>query len=106
MTLWTVASGSSVHGVLQARTLERVAMPAPGMECASPTSPALAGRFFTTKAIWEAQKTSLVFLKCCMWYQNLRAFTVSKEYMNYVKAQISYFRTYFQFSTIPLGWKC
>ena len=61
--------GSSVHGILQARILEWVAMPyllqgifpvqgwdlpSPGMEPASLSSPALAGRFFTTNPTWEA----------------------------------------------------
>ena len=51
---------SSVHGILQARILEWVVMPPPGdlpnpgMEPESLTSPALAGRFFTTGATWEA----------------------------------------------------
>ena len=48
----------SVHGILQARILEWVAMPRdlldPGIERMSFTFPALAGRFFTTSAIWEA----------------------------------------------------
>ena len=50
-------SGSSVHGIPQARILEWVVIPSsrgsfqPGMEPASLTSPALAGRFFTTKII-------------------------------------------------------
>ena len=45
--------GSSVHGILQARILESVAMPSsrdlpnPGMEPVSLTSHALAGSFFT-----------------------------------------------------------
>ena len=47
--------GSSVHGILQARVLEWVAISfsrgSPGIE---PPSPALAGRFFTTSATWEA----------------------------------------------------
>ena len=52
--------GSSVHGILQARTLEWVAMPSsrgssdPEIEPESLTSPALAGRLFTTSATWEA----------------------------------------------------
>ena len=53
--------GSSVCGILQARILEWVAMPSsrgifpyPGIEPASLTSPALAGKFFTTRATWEA----------------------------------------------------
>ena len=46
--------GSSVHGILQARILEWVAMPPSGdlpnagIELASLISPALAGRFFTS----------------------------------------------------------
>ena len=52
--------GSSVHGILQARILEWVAMPPsrgfpdPGIEPASLISPALTGGFFTTGATWEA----------------------------------------------------
>ena len=44
--------GFSVHGILQARTLEWVAMPPPGGlpdPGIEPASPALAGRFFTTE---------------------------------------------------------
>jgi len=47
--------GSSVHGILQARILEWVAMPPPGdlpdpgSEPEFPLSPALTGGFFTTK---------------------------------------------------------
>ena len=52
--------GSSVHGILQARILEWVAMPSyrgsePGIVPAPLTSPALAGRFFTTSITWKAQ---------------------------------------------------
>ena len=56
--------GSSAHGILQARTLEWVAMPSadgllnPRMELASFMSPALAGGFFTTSASWEAPSLS------------------------------------------------
>ena len=52
--------GSSVHGILQARILERVAgpppgdLPDPGIEPASLTSLGLTGGFFTTSATWEA----------------------------------------------------
>ena len=52
--------GSSILGILQARKLEWVAMPSsrelpdPGIEPVSLASPALAGRFFTTSASWEA----------------------------------------------------
>ena len=48
---------SFVHGILQARTLECIAMPSsrgfPNPEI-KPTSPALAGGFLTTRATWEA----------------------------------------------------
>ena len=51
---------SSVHGILQARTLEWVSLfssrgsfPS-GMEPASLMSPALAGGFFSTSDAWEA----------------------------------------------------
>ena len=53
--------GSSVHGFLQARILEWVAisfpgdLPNPGIKVASP---ALAGRFFTTKPPEKPQKVS------------------------------------------------
>ena len=55
--------GSSVHGILQARTLEQVAMPTPpgdlpdlGIEPVSLTSPASADGLFTTSTTWEAQR--------------------------------------------------
>ena len=61
VTLWTCnLSGSSVHGIFQARELEWVAccppgdLPDSGMEPAFLMSPALASRFFTTSSIWEA----------------------------------------------------
>ena len=53
-------SASSVHAILQARTLEWVATPFsrdpphPEIEPASPTSPALTRGFFTTGTTWEA----------------------------------------------------
>ena len=52
--------GSSVHGTLQARTLDWVAISYskgssnPGIEPVSLMSPALAGEFFTTSTTWEA----------------------------------------------------
>ena len=52
--------GSSVHGMVQARILEWVVVPAsrgssrPGIEPVSFVSPALASEFFTTSATWEA----------------------------------------------------
>ena len=52
--------GFSVHGILQARVLEWVAMPSsrrssqPGDRTRITMSPALAGGFFSTGATWEA----------------------------------------------------
>ena len=55
--------GSSVHGILQARILEWVAMPSSrgsswprDQTGTSLMSPALAGRFFTTSTTWGALK--------------------------------------------------
>ena len=53
-------SGSSVHGILQASLLEWLPFPSPGdlpdpgIEPMSLSSPALAGRFLTRSATWEA----------------------------------------------------
>ena len=55
-----------MHGILQARILEWVAMlssrdlPDPGIEPRSLVSDALAGRFFTTSATWEDKKNKAV----------------------------------------------
>ena len=52
--------GSSVHGILQARILDWIAissfrdLPDPGIEHKSPVSPALAGRFFTSVSPGES----------------------------------------------------
>ena len=59
VTLWTVAK-TPLSMQEAARMLEQVAvessenLPNPGVQPASLMSPALAGRFFTTSAIWEA----------------------------------------------------
>ena len=60
VTPGTVARQAPLHGVLQARMLEWVAvpfyrdLPDPGIEPMSLQSHALVGRFFTTSATWEA----------------------------------------------------
>ena len=65
VTLWTV--DSSVHGILQARTLEWVAMPSsrgssgPRIEPESLTSLAFSGGFFTTSANWDAHSFIIQF---------------------------------------------
>ena len=59
---------SSVHGILQARTLELVAMyysrgpsrTAPRIKPMHPVSPALAGRFFTTAPPGKQLKTGYI----------------------------------------------
>ena len=61
--------GSSIYGILQARTLEWVAMPSsrgssqPRIEPTSLMSPALAGGFFSIGATWEAPVDSML-LSC------------------------------------------
>ena len=60
--------GSSVHGILQTRILEWVAMPSPrdlldpGIKPRSLMSPALTGRFFTTSATREVQGGNTMML--------------------------------------------
>ena len=68
--------GSSVHGILQARTPGWVAMRSPrgssrhGMEPTSLRSPALAGRFFTSSTPWEAPREYMVgLLRNLFWNQ-------------------------------------
>ena len=73
VTLWTIARpGSSVHGILQARILEWVAMPSsrgsswPRNEPASLMFLAIAGRFFTTSTTCKAlsfSKETLIHLE-------------------------------------------
>ena len=49
--------GSSVHGIIQARILEWIALPPPGDLSdpgIKPEYPSLAGGFFTTSTTWEA----------------------------------------------------
>ena len=59
--LWMVAPGSSVHGILQARIPEWVAIPSPGdlpdpgIEPTPLMPSALAGRFVTTSATWDVE---------------------------------------------------
>ena len=66
--------GSSVQGILQARTLERGAVPLPGdlpnpgTEPESLMPPALAGVFFISSATWEAPEMR----PCLVWYILIR----------------------------------
>ena len=62
-TPWTVGHQAPLSmEILQARTLEWVARPDPGIESTSLMSPALAGRFFTTRATWEALIDTTLYL--------------------------------------------
>ena len=63
--------GSSVHGILQAKILEWVAMPSsrgssdPRTESVSLMLPALAEGFFTTSITWETLNSTIInILKC------------------------------------------
>ena len=50
-----IPPGSSVHGILQVKMLEWVAVPSSGgsSQCRDLKSPELAGGFFTTNTTWE-----------------------------------------------------
>ena len=76
-------SGSSVHGILQARILELPCpppgdLPTPEIEPDSLMSPTLVGRIFTTSATWEASIGShfffpnIFFLSGLYWVTLLR----------------------------------
>ena len=75
--------GFSVHGILQARILEWVAMTSsrgssqPGTDPGSLPSSALAGGFFTTSITWEAQKRA-AWEKCKIW-----------EFLSFYQAQFT-----------------
>ena len=74
--------GSSVHGILQARILEWVAisfpgdLPDPGIE---PTSPALAGRFFTTEPAGRPHNDAYMSL----YKKSIKCTTQRNPYVNY-----------------------
>ena len=59
----------SIYGIFQARILGGLPfppsgdLPNPGIEPSSLTSPALAGRFFTTSATWEEKVWSIYKMK-------------------------------------------
>ena len=44
-------------------------LPDPGIEPATLRSPELAGRYFTTSATWEAQRTFILYSKCSLLHQ-------------------------------------
>ena len=65
-------SGSSIHGILQARILEWVAIPFSrgSSQPRDPTRvPFIAGRYFTVRDTWEAhEQNGVTYLKC--WEKN------------------------------------
>ena len=81
--------GYSVHGILQARSLEWVAMPSskdlpnPGIQPVSLISPVLEGRFFTTSTTWKdpfSQHTQIknvcIPFNCILFTLNRRSWVV------------------------------
>ena len=71
----TIIPQAPVHGILQARILEWVAisfsrdLPNPGIKPASPVSPALEGGFFIISATWEAllpSSLATTYLSSCL----------------------------------------
>ena len=77
-TDWSL-QGSSVQGILQARTLKWVAsssspdFPKPGIEPTSLVSPALAGKFFPTEPTGKPLKKARVYFS-----GSFNMFTISK----------------------------
>ena len=68
-TPWTVARQAPVRGISQARILEWVTITfsrgSRQIESVSLVSPALAGRFSTTSATWEAQNVESTLINDC-----------------------------------------
>ena len=90
LTLWEPMDwnlGSSVHGILQTRTLEWAAMPSSResswlrdrthVSCGS----CIAGRFFTAEPLGKAHLTLIIYLKACSWYTvTLEVRTSTREF--------------------------
>ena len=82
-TPWTVALQAPLSmGILQARILEWVAMPS-SRGSSQPRDQThiscIAGRFFTTTAMWESQFLTRdgLYLKCFHWISNLGKLSLS-----------------------------
>ena len=92
--------GSSVHGILQARILEWVAMPSswgsssPKDQTHSLVSPALAGRFFSTSATWEAptgrDKRKYHFWRPMICFRSIIWSSASMNYLNHSSLKVSF----------------
>ena len=110
--------GSSAHGNLQARILERVAIPffrRPSQPRDWTPFPCFAGRFFTVWAvkepdhpIWPSHNVFLLFFKHSIWLSHfsllslgLRCFASSSSY-----SRTLYHQDLFEISPIPRGLLC
>ena len=79
--------GSSLQGIFQARILELVFatpgdLPDPGIEPVTLASPALAGRFFTTSATWEAPSLSIIYNVYLIINMQQRGLCLSPDYQS------------------------
>ena len=102
-------SGSSVHGISQARTPEQVAfpipvvLPDPGTKPTSPVSPALAGRFFTTEPTGKPTQKTMILMKEIKddtnWWRDIPYSWIGR--LNNMKMTIPTNATY-RFNTIPI----
>ena len=57
-------------------------LPNPGIEPASPVSPAVAGGFFTSSATWEAPGWGGAVIKCLLWEEMTRLKANRYSHMN------------------------
>ena len=87
--------GSSIHGILQARILEWVALPS--FKGSSWPSPALAARLFNTSATCEAH--FVLYCNVIFFFLQMTQIPQPCEYVK-VKSLTKKFTKYFQISTI------
>ena len=57
-------------------------LPDPGIEPMTLRPPALAGRYFTTSATWEAQRTCILYSKCSLLHQEHVTYSCVQEHVN------------------------
>ena len=94
-------SGSSIHGIFQARIVKWVAislsrdLPNAGIEPKSLMSPALSGEFFTTSTTWEAQSNS---------YANIYSICFLGLLSMHLFAQIVLFLYPLWINTLQISW--
>ena len=89
-----IDTGSSVHGILQASTLEWVAMPSSrgSFPPESLLSPALAGGLFPTSTTWEAPKT---------WHSQIKLIHLKKQKQFMEKLQCANHRRWVHLGPCP-----